>query len=162
MYNPVMSNPQDSEHEHPGIPKGSESTDHGDVTTEVVTSTDGFEVTVDTFSLGDEDAMGVLKSSILNLDLGAQDSFERDIELRNQQIALRALDHHKGPVHMLSWRGRKVPRIPLGGQQIHTTQGGTVFADSGDRLGRYYRLAEFGGEEHDLQVMLVLPEPKAN
>ena len=65
---------------------------------------------------------------------------------------------------ILIWDGNKIPRgAEVNGHRIGWTQNGQVLSDSGEMIGVYDRLMEYGGEskkEQQMIVFLTVP-PKA-
>lgn len=97
-------------------------------------------------------------STLLDEDLHV----ERKVQLGNPQIDAQVntlLARFKATykhAYVLRWEGGKIPRgVVVGGETIAWTQHGVVNNESGQMVGVYDRVVEFGGKSGREQVMIV-------
>jgi hypothetical protein len=88
------------------------------------------------------------------VDLGATNDRERQTEDVLSEVLRRKSVGNEN--FLLSWEGNKIPRgAVINGKTIAWTQHGRVISDTGQEIGTYERLAEFGGESGREQKMIV-------
>jgi len=105
------------------------------------------------------DAQMLLQGKVDKLiDLGAEalgDLKAAMIEVAAEDL-LVILQERAKHTFLLVWKGGKIPRgAIILGKAIAWTQNGTVQDTGGEIIGTYARLAEFGGPEKNIQVMVV-------
>lgn len=87
--------------------------------------------------------------------LGASSEEQQELQTAMNGL-LRRMAERARHIFLLEWEGNKVPRgTVVDGKTIAWTQNGMVTSQSGDEIGVYERLVEFGGKTGRQQQMLV-------
>ena|SRR3989344_388238 len=87
--------------------------------------------------------------------LGAQSAEQVAIQATTTGLLCKIAERAK-EIFLLEWDGNKIPRgAVVCGMSIGWTQHGLVTSESGQSIGTYERLVEFGGASHNEQKMLV-------
>ncbi len=105
--------------------------------------------------------LGLIVGRGKQVDLGGERNTVQDFlkaaftEAQVESI-LASLQKGADKVFVLDWKGNKVPRgVKLEEGEVGWTQNGVVTSVTGEMMGTYDRMVEFGGEDRNDQRMIV-------